>query len=83
VWGRNHRGQARHGDEVPDIVTPTEREERERTISARRRRYFRIMVPCIALVLFGFFVPAPVPMRVIALAVASLLPPVAAIVGNN
>lgn len=70
-------------DEVFDIVTPTEREALERSIAARRRRYFRVMVPCIALVLFGFFVPAPVPVRVAALAVACLLLPIAAILGNT
>ncbi|HEY5032743.1 MAG TPA: DUF3099 domain-containing protein [Actinomycetes bacterium] len=66
-----------------DIVTPTEGEARERSIAARRRRYFLVMVPCIVLVLFGFFVPAPVPLRVAALAVAAVLPPVAAILGNT
>jgi hypothetical protein len=81
VFGR--RGRDRDPDEVYDIVTPTEREALERSISARRRRYFRIMVPCIALVLFGFFVPAPVPLRVAALAVAAFLPPIASILGNS
>jgi hypothetical protein len=71
-------------DEEPhDIVTPTEREALERSIAARRRRYFLVMVPCIALVLFGFFVPAPTPLRVAALAVAAVLPPVASILGNS
>ncbi len=28
-------------------------------IPLQRRRYFRVMIPCIVLVLFGFFVPAP------------------------
>jgi hypothetical protein len=84
VRRRRHRSAgASDPAEVHDIVTPTEREERERLIAARRRRYFMVMVPCISLVLFGFFVPAPVPVRVVALAIASLLPPVAAIVGNN
>ena len=72
-----------HDDEVYDIVTPTEREALERSIAARRRRYFLVMVPCIVLVLFGFFVPAPVPVRVGALALAAVLPPVAAILGNS
>ena len=36
----------------------------------------------VSAVVFGFFVPAPVPFRVAALAVASLLPPAAAIVAN-
>jgi hypothetical protein len=66
-----------------DIVTPTEREARERWIASRRRRYFRVMVPCIVLVVFGFFVPAPVTLRVAALAVAAVLPPIAAILANG
>ena len=70
-------------DEAFDIVTPTDREALERSIARRRRGYFRVMVPCIALVLFGFFVPAPVPVRVVALAIAAFLPPVAAIVANR
>jgi Na+/H+ antiporter NhaD/arsenite permease-like protein len=82
---RRRERSARSPDpqQVHDIVTPTEREQRERGIVARRRRYFTVMVPCIVLVLFGFFVPAPIPVRVVALAVASLLPPVAAILGNR
>ncbi len=65
-----------------DVVTPTPREAREAEIGRRRRGYFLVMVPCLLLVLFGFFVPAPVPLRVGALAVAAVLPPLAAIVGN-
>jgi hypothetical protein len=42
-----------------------------------------VMVPCLVLVVFGFFVPAPVPVRVVALAVAAVLPPVAAILANS
>jgi hypothetical protein len=42
-----------------------------------------VMVPRLALVLFGFFVPTPVPVRVAALAVACVMTPVAAIVGNR
>jgi Na+/H+ antiporter NhaD/arsenite permease-like protein len=68
---------------VPDIVTPTDRERRDQSIKGRRRRYFVVMVPCLALVLFGFFVPAPVPVRVAALIVACVMAPVAAIVGNR
>jgi hypothetical protein len=40
------------------------------------------MVPCIILVAFGFFVPAPTPIRLVALAIAAFMPPIAAIVGN-
>jgi Protein of unknown function (DUF3099) len=80
---KDRSGRASDRGEVHDIVTPTEREARDRDIAARRRRYFLVMVPCIVLVLFGFFVPAPVPVRVAALAIASLLPPVAAVIGNS
>jgi hypothetical protein len=65
-----------------DVVTRTEREARNDAINARQRRYLRVMIPCIALMLFGFFVPAPIPLRLVALGVASVLPPIAAIVGN-
>jgi hypothetical protein len=77
VVGRRHRSV------TPDIVTPTDRERRDDEIATRRRRYFAIMTPCLALVGFGFFVPAPTPARVAALAVAALLPPIAAIVGSG
>lgn len=66
-----------------DVVTRTERERRNDAINARQRRYLWVMVPCFALMLFGFFVPAPIPLRLCALAVASVLPPIAAIVGNG
>jgi hypothetical protein len=81
--GKPRQPEHPEDDEAYDIVTPTEREARERSIAARRRRYFMVMVPCIALVLFGFFVPAPTPLRVGALLVAACLPPVAAILGNS
>ena len=68
---------------VPDIVTPTDRERRNQSVKDRRRRYFVVMIPCLALVLFGFFVPAPVPVRVAALVVACVMAPVAAIIGNR
>lgn len=73
----------RRRDPTYDIVSRTERERRDDDIAARRRRYFAVMGPCLALVLFGFLVPAPTPLRLGALAVASVLPPVAAIVGNR
>ena len=65
-----------------DIVTPTPREARLADIERRRRRYVSVMVPCLLLVLFGFFVPAPVPLRLVVLAVAAVLAPVASFVGN-
>jgi hypothetical protein len=53
------------------------------SIRSRRRRYFWLMGPCLVLVVFGFFVPAPTPWRIGALAVAAVIPPVAAIVANT
>ena len=67
---------------VHDIVTPTPHEQKLDEIAARRRRYFAIMLPCLALVIFGFWVPAPLPLRVGALVIASVMPPIAVIVGN-
>lgn len=72
----------RHHDEVFDIATPTERERLDRLVAWQRRRYLALIVPCILLVLFGFFVPAPTPVRIVALVLASLLLPLAVIVGN-
>jgi Protein of unknown function (DUF3099) len=69
-------------DVTHNIVTPTEREQRDDEVATRRRRYFAIMIPCLLLVGFGFFVPAPTPVRIGALALAAVLPPLAAIVGN-
>jgi Protein of unknown function (DUF3099) len=73
----------RHRDVSYDIVTPTDRERLNDEIDTRRKRYFAIMIPCLALVGFGFFVPAPTPARVVALAIAAVLPPLAAIVGTT
>lgn len=67
---------------MPDIVTPTESEARRADLGRRRRRYLGLMAGCLLLVLFGFFVPAPLPVRLVALAIGALIPPVAAIVGN-
>ena len=63
--------------EVHDVWTRTERELRLEEIQARERRYLRTALPGLGLVLFGFFVPAPVPVRVGALLVAVLLVPFA------
>lgn len=69
---------------VYDILTPTDREARFRDIEARQRRYLRVMIPCIVLVLFGFFCfPAPTEWRLAAIAVGSFMPPIAAMVGNT
>lgn len=64
-------------------MTPTEREALDADIARRRRRYFLLWVPCLVLVVFGFFVPAPTPLRVAALVVAAPLLPAAAFVGNR
>lgn len=66
-----------------DVLKATPVESRREMLAGRRRRYFGLMVPCVLLVLFGFFVPAPVPVRVACLAVAAVLPPIAAIRGNG
>jgi hypothetical protein len=66
-----------------DVVTPTTEQERLENIKRRQKRYYRVMVPCIILVAFGFFVPAPIPIRLIALGIAACMPPIAAIVGNS
>jgi hypothetical protein len=76
---RSRRGEA----PTYDIVTPTPDRARLDEIDRRQRRYLRVMIPCILLVLFGFFVPAPTPVRLAALAIAAFMPPIAAIVGNN
>lgn len=70
-------------DDAYDIVTRTEAELRDDAVRARRRRYFAVMVPCLLLVGFGFFVPAPLAVRVGALAVAAVLPPIAVIIGSG
>lgn len=79
MWPRRRR---QHDEPPYDVVTPTERERLEQDIAVRRRRYLAIMGPCLVLLAFGFFVPAPMPIRVAALLVAAVLPPVAAVVGN-
>lgn len=78
MWWHRHR----HRDEAFDIVTPSERERIDRLVAWQRRRYLALIIPCLLLVLFGFFVPAPTPVRIVALALAALLLPLAAIVGN-
>lgn len=65
-----------------DVVTPTAHEALTADIAGRRRRYFLVIGPCIALVLVGFFVPLPIPVRIVILLVAALLAPAAAIVAN-
>ena len=66
-----------------DIVHRTEREVRDDELRHRRRRYLALWVPCMLLVLFGFLVPAPVPWRIAALAVAAPMLPLAAILGSG
>jgi Protein of unknown function (DUF3099) len=76
------RPRRRHQPPTYDVVTPTPNQEHLENIRRRQKRYYRIMVPCIILVAFGFFVPAPTPIRLVALAIAAFMPPIAAIVGN-
>jgi hypothetical protein len=66
-----------------DIVTPTEREARRRDLAVRQRRYVAVAVPCLVLLLLAAVVPAPLPLRLAALAVAAVLPPVAAVRGSG
>jgi hypothetical protein len=77
------RGRSEDEPEVFDVHTPTEREALEASITRRRKRYFRMMIPCIVLVFFGFWVPAPIPVRLTALAIAAFMPPIAAMLGNT
>jgi hypothetical protein len=65
-----------------DISSPEVPRRLDDSIRARRRRYFWLMGPCLVLAVFGFFVPAPTPWRIGALAVAAVIPPVAAVVAN-
>lgn len=68
---------------VYDVLTPTAREARDRDIALRQRRYLLVMIPCVVLVLFGFFCTfAPTEWRLAALAVGTFMPPIAAMVGN-
>lgn len=67
---------------VPDVVTPTPQQELEAAVDRRRRRYVLIIGPCLALVVFGFFVPAPLAVRVVALVIAAPLPPIAVILAS-
>lgn len=66
------------GADVPSEVTAAEEQEIER----RERRYLWVMIPCIVLLLVGFFVPMPTPLRVLVLAIAAGLPLVGVFVGN-
>jgi hypothetical protein len=73
----------RHPHEPPrDIASRDVPRRLDDSIRARRRRYFWLMGPCLVLTAFGFFVPAPTPWRIAALAVAAVIPPVAAVVAN-
>jgi hypothetical protein len=73
----------RHQHERPrDIASRDVPRRLDDSIRSRRRRYFWLMGPCLVLTVFGFFVPAPTPWRIAALAVAAVIPPVAAVVAN-
>lgn len=66
----------------PDIASHDVPRRLDDSIRSRRRRYFWLMGPCLVLTVFGFFVPAPTPWRIAALAVAAVIPPIAAVVAN-
>ncbi len=66
-----------------DVVTPTPREALEADVARRKRRYLSVILPCLGLVLFGFFVPAPTPIRVAALILAAPLAPIAVIAAGS
>lgn len=68
--------------EVFDVVTPTARQKKLEQIAERQRLYFRYMVPSISCTAFGFFVPAPIPLRLAALVIAVVLGLTAVILGN-
>lgn len=76
------RGRRRRAPSY-DIVTPTDREALDDDIARQRRRYFLLWVPCLLLVVFGFFVPAPTPLRIAALVLAAPLLPLAAVLGSS
>jgi uncharacterized membrane protein YhaH (DUF805 family) len=75
-------GRRRGREPLRDISSPDVPRRLDDSIRARRRRYFWLMGPCLVLVVFGFFVPAPTAWRIAALAVAAVIPPIAAVVAN-
>lgn len=66
-----------------DVVTPTRREALMADIARRRRRYLSVIVPCLTLVVVGFFVPLPTALRVVTLVVAASLAPAAVIAAGS
>lgn len=64
------------------MTTPTERQAHLERIAQRQRDYFRFMVPALCFTAFGFFVPAPIPLRLAALFVAVALGATAVVLGN-
>jgi hypothetical protein len=78
---RRHR--SRHAEPPPDITSPDVPRRLDDSIRARRRRYFWLMGPCLVLVVFGFFVPAPTALRIAALVLAAPLLPIAAFLGTG
>ena len=76
-------GWRRHRGVSYDIVTPTERERRDDEVATRRKRYFAIMIPLSFARRLRVLRARPnTSARVAALALAAVLPPIAAIVGN-
>lgn len=74
--------RSREDATVFDVVTPTARQSHLEGIARRQRRYIRFMTPAMGFTAFGFFVPAPIPIRLAALFVAVALGLTAAILGN-
>jgi hypothetical protein len=60
----------------------TDRERRDEDIDRRRRRYLRVMLPYLVLVLLGFFLLPWETARIVVLVIALVMPPVAAILAN-
>lgn len=72
----------REPKKVFDVMTPTERQAHLERVAERQRNYFRFMVPSLCATAFGFFVPAPTLLRLVALFVAVALGATAVVLGN-
>lgn len=77
---RPRRGKGR--PPVPDVMTPTERQAHLERVAERQRLYFRYAIPALGCTAFGFFVPAPTPIRLAALVLATMLGFIAVLLGN-
>jgi hypothetical protein len=63
-------------------MTPSERQAHLERVAERQRQYFRYAVPALGCTAFGFFIPAPVPVRLTALVLAIGLGFIAVLLGN-